>query len=77
MPKPHKADEVFRILKRRDPRFQVFENRGKGSHRMIYHPDISGQKASFPVPYHKGQDLRQGILRALLRRFGLPHDLFG
>jgi len=77
VPKPQKADEVFRILKRHDPRFQVFANRGKGSHRMIFHPDISGEKRSFPVPYHKGQDLRQGMLSALLRRFDLPRDLFG
>jgi predicted RNA binding protein YcfA (HicA-like mRNA interferase family) len=44
---------------------------------MIEHPDINGRRASFPVPYHKGRDLQKGILRALIRRFNLPHDVFG
>ena len=77
MPKPHKADDVIRILREHDPRFQCFEKRGKGSHRMIFHPDIGGQKRSFPIPYHKGRDLQKGILKALIRRFNLPADLLG
>ncbi len=44
---------------------------------MVYHPDIAGKAASFPVPYHKGKDLQKGILKALIRRFDLPRDIFG
>ena len=77
MPKPHKADDVIRILRDYDPRFCCFEHRGKGSHRMIFHPDIEGQKRSFPIPYHKWRDLQKGILKALIRRFNLPPDLLG
>ena len=77
MPKPQKADDIFRILRGHDPRFRFYVNRGKGSHRMVEHPDINGQRASFPVPYHKGRDLQRGILRALIRRFNLPDDIFG
>jgi hypothetical protein len=44
---------------------------------MVEHPDINGRRASLPVPYHKGRDLQKGILRALIRRFDLPDDIFG
>jgi predicted RNA binding protein YcfA (HicA-like mRNA interferase family) len=42
---------------------------------MIAHPDVGGRRASFPLPYHKGKDLKKGILSALIRRFELPKDL--
>ena len=71
MPKPKKADEVFQILREQDAQFQIWENRGKGSHRMIYHPSIDGQPRSCPVPYHKGHDVKPGILRQIIRRFNL------
>jgi predicted RNA binding protein YcfA (HicA-like mRNA interferase family) len=44
---------------------------------MIEHPDVGGKRAAFPLPYHKGKDIKQGLLRALIRRFNLPRDLFG
>ena len=77
MPRPHKPDDVFRILREHDSRFVVFVNRGKGSHRMIFHPNIDGQKRSFPIPYHRGKEIQRGLLKALIRRFNLPNDLFG
>jgi len=77
LPKPKKADEVFRILREQDAQFQIWANRGKGSHRMIYHPSIDGQPRSCPVPYHKGHDVKPGILRQIIRRFNLPSDIFG
>ena len=77
MPRTHKPDDVFRILREHDSRFVVFVNRGKGSHRMIFHPNIDGQKRSFPIPYHRGKEIQRGLLKALIRRFNLPNDLFG
>jgi predicted RNA binding protein YcfA (HicA-like mRNA interferase family) len=77
MPKPQKPDKIIGILRDYDSRFQEFSNRGKGSHRLLYHPDINGRKASFPIPYHKGRDIRKGILKAIIRRFNLPSDIFG
>jgi hypothetical protein len=44
---------------------------------MIFHPNIKGQKRSFPLPYHRGQEIQRGLLKALIRRFDLPNDLFG
>ncbi|MSU56764.1 MAG: type II toxin-antitoxin system HicA family toxin [Pedosphaera sp.] len=77
MPRPHKPDDVFRILREYDSRFVVLVNRGKGSHRMIFHPNIKGQKRSFPIPYHRGKEIQRGLLKALIRRFNLPNNLFG
>ena len=37
-------------LRAYDGRFEVHERRGKGSHRMIYHPDIGGGKRYYPLP---------------------------
>jgi len=67
------------MLRHHDDAFQVFEQRGKGSHPMIFHPTRgpNGTKASFPLPYHKGRQIGQGLLRSLIRRFSLPPDIFG
>ena len=73
MPKPKRADDVFKILRKFDPKFEIWI-KGKGSHRSIYHPE---KGAAFPVPYHKGEDLRQGMLKAIIRRFNLPKNIFG
>jgi predicted RNA binding protein YcfA (HicA-like mRNA interferase family) len=43
---------------------------------MVEHPDINGRRTSFPVPYHKGRDLKKGLLSGLIRRFNLPRDIF-
>jgi len=77
VPKPRKPDEVFHILRAHDSQFVFYEKRGKGSHRIIFHPNIDGHKRSFAIPYHKGRDLQKGYLRALIRRFNLPDDIFG
>ena len=77
MPKPQKADDVFHILRRHDRRFEILSNRGKGSHRMIYHPDVNGQARSMPITYHKERDVGKGLLKAIIRRFELPADIFG
>ena len=44
---------------------------------MIFHPDVDGKRASYPIPYHKGSDVKKGILSGLIRRFNLPSDIFG
>lgn len=75
MPRPHRADDVFKKLRRHDSRFEFYS--GRGSHRIIYHSDINGKSASCPIPYHKGTDVGIGILRQIIRRFDLPPDIFG
>ncbi len=77
MPKPHKADDVIRKLRKHDKRFEIYTNRGKGSERMIYHPDINGKPESYPFKYHGGgTELAKGTLKAIIRRFNLPNDFF-
>jgi predicted RNA binding protein YcfA (HicA-like mRNA interferase family) len=44
---------------------------------MIYHPDIDGRSESFPMTFHKGRDVRTGMLKAIIRRFKLPDRIFG
>lgn len=75
--RPRKYRDLIRILKKHDARFVVHTRRGKGSHRMIYHPNIGGRAESFPVKYH-GDDteLGPGYLRDIIRRFSLPANLF-
>jgi len=34
------------------PRFQEIRTRGKGSERMIYHPDVAGRSESYPIKCH-------------------------
>ena len=67
----------MRLLRKHDSRFEVLARRGKGSHRMIYHPDVNGKPASMPLTWHKGRDVGKGLLQAVIRRFELPEDIFG
>lgn len=77
MPRPRKHHEFLSALREHDRRFAVFTNRGKGSHYMLYHPDIGGRPASVPIPHHGGRDIPPRILAQVIRRFGLPSDFFG
>lgn len=76
MPKPHKFQKLVKILKKYDSDFEFFVNRGKGSERMIYHPNINGRPESFPVKYHgKNTEISKGAISDLMKRFDLPKDL--
>jgi len=44
---------------------------------MIFHPNINGRSESFPMTFHKGRDVRPGMLKAIIRRFNLPNQIFG
>ena len=57
--------------------FSFHIRRGKGSERMIYHRDVNGRPQSFPLTFHKGKDVGEGMLSAIIRRFDLPKDIFG
>lgn len=77
MPKPLKYRELVKILRRHDDRFEFYPDRGKGSHRMIYHPDVNGRPESHPVKHHgDNTELRRGVISSIVRRFRLPEDLF-
>jgi 20S proteasome alpha/beta subunit len=77
LPKPKRYSEVIRRLRKHDKQFAVADRRGKGSERMIYHPDIGGSSASYPVTCHgMGTEIGVGMLKAIIRRFNLPDDIF-
>jgi predicted RNA binding protein YcfA (HicA-like mRNA interferase family) len=60
-----------------DSQFVVFSNKGKGGHRMIYHPSIEGEKRSCPIPFHgKTDSISYGVLKSIIRKFHLPADFF-
>ena len=76
MPNPHKYRQLVKILGKYDSRFEFFHAAGKGSHRVIFHPDIDGKPRSYPVKYHgRNTDLSKGVIADLIRRFQLPKGL--
>lgn len=75
MPKRLEYREVIRRLKEERPNLTVEKQRGKGSHRMVYDPDMG---VHYPLPHH-GDDkrrLQQGYLKDLIRLLDLPADIF-
>jgi len=74
--KPYKYRELTKILRQHDKQFQVYNDRGKGSHRMIYHPNILGKPVSFPIICHgEGDEISKNVIGDLVRAFQLPSDL--
>lgn len=75
--RPYKYREVVRMLRKHDKRFQELKDRGKGSHRFMFHPDIDGAPASYPLVCHsEGDEIRVEYLLGIVRRFNLPRDFF-
>ena len=73
---PKTYRDVIKALRGHDRRFEIYK--GKGSERVIYHPDVEGRPESFPVKCHgEGTELRPGVLSGIRRRFKLPSDIFG
>ena len=77
MPNVCKYKEVVKRLKNYDDKFKIMIKRGKGSERMISHPNINGRKTSYPIKYHGDKtEIRKGMLKSIIRRFSLPLDIF-
>ena len=69
--------EVIKMLTSHDNRFQIDTRRGKGSHHILYHPDIGGQQQQLPLPHHgKKTIIKIGILKDIIRIFDLPKNIF-
>lgn len=69
--------KLRKILAGHDPRFEFYKNRGKGSHRAIEHPDISGKRVAFTIPVHReSDDIKTPYLSKIKRNFKLPKDIF-
>ncbi len=77
MPPPRKYREVEKRLRKHDARFQFEPDRGKGSERIIVHPDVRGHKRQTSVKHHgNNTELKQDVLRGIIRRFELPKGFF-
>ena len=64
-------------LQEHDNRFEIHDRRGKGSHRMVFHPDVEGCKRHYPLPYHGSKTtIAPGMQKDLIRIFRLPEDIF-
>ncbi len=69
--------KIVAILREHDSRFEFFRDRGKGSHRMIFHPDIDGRKRHYPLPYRgEKTPIESGYQKKMIRMFELPPDIF-
>lgn len=76
--KPLRFREIVKRLRKYDKRFEVLTEKGKGSHRMISHPDILGKSVSYPVICHgEGDEIYVRIIADIIRRFDLPKDVLG
>lgn len=63
-----KPDEVLRKLRRAG--FEI--DHVTGGHYILRHKD--GQRTV--VPYHRGRDIKRGVLRAILQQAGLTVEEF-
>lgn len=69
--------ELVRKLRDHDGRFSVDSRRGKGSHRMLVHPDVGGQRVTYPLAVHsEGATVSPVYVKAIRRRFALPEKFF-
>ncbi|MGJ8678622.1 MAG: type II toxin-antitoxin system HicA family toxin [Akkermansiaceae bacterium] len=76
MPASLSYKDVIKLLKS-EGNFVVYENRGKGGHRMICLENAKGEKlAVCPIPYHGSKPISRGVLKVIRRKFGLPDDFF-
>ena len=75
MAKSYTFRELVKKLKKYDSQFEILQNRGKGSERMLFHPNINGRPESYPLKCHGEDDtIRKGHIKAVVRRFSLPKD---
>ena len=78
MANPHSFRDMWRKLRKFDKQFEIHKQRGKGSHRMLSHPNVNGEKAYYPVVCHnEGAEISPVYLKVIIRRFDLPDDFFG
>lgn len=69
--------EVIRTLCRHDGRFPTYPQGGKVSHRMLVHPNVSGSRKTYPLPYHREKTrIRPRVLNDPIRKLDLPADIF-
>ena len=80
MPKPSGDKPLkYRELRKKLRKFgvQEFRKRGKGSERMLHHPNINGRPVWYPIKCHGERDeLSRYIVRAARERFNIKLEEF-
>lgn len=80
MPKPSGDKPLkYRELRKKLGKFgvQEFRKRGKGSERMLHHPNINGRPVWYPMKCHgEGDELSKHIVRAARERFNIKLEEF-
>jgi len=80
MPKPSGDKPLkYRELRKKLRKFgvQEFRKRGKGSERMLHHPNINGRPVWYPIKCHgEGDELSRHIVRAARERFNIKLEEF-
>ena len=69
----------YRELRRKLGNFGVTEHRdrGKGSNRGLYHPNINGKPVWYYIKCHgEGDELSKAVVRAARERFNIPIEEF-
>ncbi len=74
MAKPIKLRDFLQRLAELDPSIEVFKNRGKGSHLMLYKETPTG-KISYPILTSSGE-VAGPYQKAVIQRFDLPENAF-
>jgi predicted RNA binding protein YcfA (HicA-like mRNA interferase family) len=64
------ARKVIRALKRAG----FVEDRQKGSHLILIHPEKKVRKVRTVVPVHSGRTIKEPLLRAIVRDANLSAD---
>lgn len=68
--------KLVAALKKYDSRFEFHKNSGKGSERIIFHPDIDGRPVSRPIKCHGGSTvIHKYKIVDIIRAFKLPEDV--
>ena len=62
------ATKLIKVLNK----LGFFETRSSGSHRIFRHSDGRGTS----VPFHAGEDIGRGLLRAILRQVRISPEEF-
>jgi hypothetical protein len=74
--RPYKFRELVRKLRAYDPLFEVHVREGKGSHRMLYHPNVDGRAEAYPLKCHgENTEIAVCYIRNIIRRFKLPEGV--
>ena len=75
--KQHEYGYIADRLQEHDNLFEINARRGKGSHRMVFHPDVDGCSgiARFPIMAPK-TTIAPVMQKDLIRIFRLPEDIF-